>query len=319
MPRAALDALVIGAGVSGLTTAVCLAEGGARVAVWSADPPRATTSAAAGAMWVPYLAESDRVRAWSGRTLDELRRLEGRADTGVRLVPGVQASRTPVDPPDWADQIGGLTRCEPDDLPPGYATGWRFTAVLVDMPAYLGYLQRRLADAGTAVQIRRLSTLDEAVGAAPVVVNCTGIGARELVPDLDVVPSRGQVVVVENPGITEFFADEPGLEADLLYILPHGPTVVLGGIAATGEWNLRADPAVAAAIVERCAGIDPRLREARVLEHRVGLRPTRTTVRVQEQRRDGVRLIHNYGHGGSGVTLSWGCAADVAAMVHIGR
>jgi D-amino-acid oxidase len=140
------------------------------------------------------------------------------------------------------------------------------------------------------------------------VVNCAGIGARELVPDASVTPYRGQIVVVENPGITEFFVEE---ESPPLYFFPHGATAILGGTAQPGDGNIDPDPAIAAAIVQRCARIEPRLSGARVLGHRVGLRPARPTVRLEL---DGP-IVHNYGHGGAGVTLSWGCARQVASLI----
>jgi D-amino-acid oxidase len=310
-----LDALVIGAGVSGLTTAICLAEAGLRVRIWTAEPPQQTTSVAAGAMWGPYLVEPiDRVRVWSARTLQALRQLAGDPATGVRLTSGIEASRTPVDPPEWADQLDGFRMCQPDELPDGFATGWRFTAPLIDMPTYLDYLEHRFAAAGGISEIRRIESLTEAAEAAQIVVNCTGMGARDLVPDPDLTPTRGQLVVVENPGITEFFSEDTGLSTELLHFAPHGKTVILGGVAQPGEWSRQPDPATAAAILARCAKIEPRLRNARVLHHRVGLRPTRPYVRVDTQQLNGSRVIHNYGHGGAGVTLSWGCAKDVATI-----
>src|SRR5262249_18059211 len=140
------DALVIGAGVSGLTTAICLAEAGLRVHIWTAEPSQQTTSVAAGAMWGPYLVEPvDRVRVWSAHTLEVLRQLADDPATGVRLTSGIEASRLPVDPPEWADQLDGFRMCQPEELPEGFATGWRFTAPLIDMPTYLDYLERRFA------------------------------------------------------------------------------------------------------------------------------------------------------------------------------
>lgn len=315
MPGHEIDALVIGAGVSGLTTAVRLAEAGLRVRVWTADPPEATTSMAAGAMWGPYLVEpADKVRTWSRRTLDELRRLATTPGTGTRFVPGIEASRTPVPPPDWGDQLDGFRMCQPDELPDGFAAGWRFVAPLVDMPVYLDYLTHRLSTAGATVEIRRVQDLGEAAGEAPVVVNCTGIGARDLVPDPEVTAIRGQLVVVENPGLTEFFAEDTGPVPDLLNIYPHGETVILGGLAAPDDYRLQPDPSVGAAIVERCVAVEPRLGSARILDHRAGLRPTRPEVRVEAERVNGTTVIHNYGHGGAGVTLSWGCASEVVEL-----
>lgn len=311
-----LDALVVGAGVSGLTTAICLAEAGLRVQIWAAESPERTTSYAAGAMWGPYLVEPvGRVRVWSAQTLDVLRHLATDTATGVRLVFGVEASRKPVVPPEWGNELDGFRLCEPDELPDGFATGWRYTAPLVDMPVYLGYLRERLRQAGGEIAIRRVDSLDETVDVAPVVVNCTGIGAHDLVSDPDLAPIRGQLVVVDNPGITEFFSEDTGLSPDLLHFYPQGETLVLGGTAQPDAWNPQPDPDIAAAIVARCAEIEPRLRRARVIEHRVGLRPTRPYVRVEERRIDGTNVIHNYGHGGAGVTLSWGCALEVASSL----
>jgi D-amino-acid oxidase len=313
------DALVIGAGVSGLTSAICLAEAGFRVEIWAAEPPKETTSIAAGAMWGPYLVEPiDRVRIWSTRTLEVFRLLATDPRTGVHLTPGLEASRAAVDPPEWGNQLDGFRICESSELPPGFAIGWRFTAPLIDMPRYLDYLQRRLAEAGCTIHMRRLSSLDEIAGQAPVVVNCAGMGAGDLVPDPELTPIRGQLVVVENPGLTEFFSEDTGASPDLLHFSPYGDTAVLGGVAQAGQWSRDPDLATSAAILARCAEVEPRLRGARVLEHRVGLRPTRPDVRVETQHLDGSRLIHNYGHGGAGVTLSWGCADEVTALASAG-
>ena len=316
MGRGDVDALVIGAGVSGLTTAICLAERGVRTRIWSARMPSDTTSAAAGAMWGPYLVEPfDRVAVWSQRTLATLRKLAESPETGVRLVAGVEASRTPTPPPDWGGQLEGFRLCQPGELPDGFATGWRFIAPLVDMPTYLGYLLQRARAAGVDVELRTVRSLDEASDAAPVVVNCAGIGARDLVPDPSLAPIRGQLVVVENPGITEFFSEDTGLSPELTHFYPFGDTVVLGGLAEEGAWSMEPDPAVAAGILKRCAEVEPRLRDASAIGHRVGLRPTRPEVRVEAERLGALHVIHNYGHGGAGVTLSWGCATEAADLV----
>ncbi|WP_433533217.1 FAD-dependent oxidoreductase [Micromonospora sp. CA-263727] len=315
MSRRGIDALVIGAGVSGLTTAICLAEAGLRVTIWTAEPPQQTTSYAAGAMWGPYLVEPiDRVRLWSVQTLDVLRQLAADPQTGVRLVSGIEASREPVEPPEWGSQLDGFRLCEADELPNGFVTGWRYTAPIVDMPTYLGYLDQRFAAGGGRIEIRRVGSLDQAAGVAPVVVNCAGLGARELVPDPMLTPIRGQLVVVENPGITEFFSEDTGLSPDLLHFYPQGKTVILGGTAEPGNWRQEPDPHIAAAIIDRCAELEPLFRDARVIEHRVGLRPARPCVRMEKEQLDGVTLIHNYGHGGAGVTLSWGCGKHVTGL-----
>jgi D-amino-acid oxidase len=61
--------------------------------------------------------------------------------------------------------------------------------------------------------------------------------------------------------------------------------------------------------------MNPEVRRLEILEHRVGLRPGRSSVRVEAERVAGGKVVaHNYGHGGAGVTLSWGCAEEVVAL-----
>ncbi|WP_030898557.1 FAD-dependent oxidoreductase [Streptomyces sp. NRRL F-5126] len=309
--------VVVGAGVSGLTTAVVLAEAGASVRVIAGQVPGAT-SLAAGAMWGPYVVEpKDKVDRWGQRSLEIFRELAEDPATGLRLTSGIEASRTAEAAPDWATALPGFRPCGPDELPTGFTAGYRFTVPLIDMPVYLDYLLRRLRDAGGTVERRQLGTLADA-GPTSVIVNCAGLGARDLVPDPELRPIRGQHVVVTNPGLTEFFSEDTGPSSDLLCFYPHGDTVVLGGTAIEGEDDLSTDAKAAAGILARCAEVEPRLAQARVLEHRIGARPTRPRVRVEDERwEDGTVVVHNYGHGGAGVTLSWGCAEEARVLLFV--
>ncbi len=157
------------------------------------------------------------------------------------------------------------------------------------MPEYLDYLAQRYDRAGGAapfpVKIDRLSDARTLAPSATVIVNCTGCGARDLVPDPDVTPVRGQVVVMTNPGITEFFVGTGADPSDLTYLFPHGDVVVLGGTEQPGNWSREPDPATAARIIEACTAVRPELRTASVLEHRVGLRPARPSVRLAAEPR----------------------------------
>jgi D-amino-acid oxidase len=333
VPNSGCDALVVGAGVTGLTTAICLAESGARVTIRAAAPPGQTTSSVAGAIWGPHLVEeSDRVTRWSRETLAVLREFTADPATGVRTATGVEGTRgtppaagrpapgrpgaTAGAPPDWQADLGA-TPCDAADLPAGFASGWRFSAPLTHMPAYLGYLRARFEAAGGQVEAGMVRSLPEA-GAehgARVVLNCTGTGARDLLPDPALTPFRGQVVVAENPGLTEFFIGLPDDTTELVYLFPHRDIVVLGGTEVAGDWNTQPVPAVAERILRDCAAVEPRLTGARVLGHRVGLRPFRPQVRLEaEPHGAGPLVVHNYGHGGAGVTLSWGCAREAAAL-----
>jgi len=316
---AGTDVLVIGAGVSGLSSAVALLGAGLRVAIYTAQPPQRTTSAVAGALWGPHLVGDDaRLAGWATATLARLRELTGTPEAGVREISGLAASVDPaaLQPPEFARGAGTLSRSDPAALPAGYATGWRYSAPVVAMPAYLDYLLDTVLRNGGQVHLGmplRSVTEAEGLSAAPVIVNCSGIGAGDLVPDPAMVAVRGQVVVVANPGLAEFFVGERELPDEVTYIIPHGSTAVLGGTQQPGRTAAEPDPSDAARILGRCADVEPRLADAHVITHRVGLRPVRPSVRLEVAAASGGRcVIHNYGHGGAGVTLSWGCAQEVA-------
>ncbi len=302
--------LVVGAGVSGLTTAITLAEAGLAVEVHTVVPPAETTSAAAGASWGPYQVTHKLTSLWSEATLERLRELATDRSTGVRLVTGIDATREPLEPPSWAQKLDSFRQCRPNELPEGYIAGWWYRTAVIDMPVYLRYLASRLSEFDVGIKLERVGSLRLA-SKDRIVVNCSGVAARDLCDDRSVVPTKGQLVVAKNPGITKFFQDCADKDEELVYILPHGDHVVLGGSAAKGAFDLEPDARVAQAIIERCARVEPRLNGARVLEHRVGVRPSRTEVRLE---REG-NIIHNYGHGGAGLTLSWGCAATVLELV----
>lgn len=273
---------VVGAGVIGLTSAIVLRERGHEVMVRAAEIP-GRTSLTAAAMWGSYLAgPAEKVATWSNETLAVLTEQAGQHGTGVRMGAGVE-------------------------------DGVRKTIPVLDMPSYLDYLLRRFRDAGGNVERSEVADL-EATGTT--VVNCTGVGARALTADPELVPVRGQLVVLRNPGIQEWYLAKSNGAVEFTHFLPHGDIVIAGGVAHEGREDLDPDLEIAEGIVRRCAEVDPRLAKAEVLAHRVGLRPARPTVRLEAVAGSrGTHLIHNYGHGGAGISLSWGCAAEVADLI----
>lgn len=308
--------IVVGSGVIGLTTAVVLAESGRRVRIWTREPAEGTTSAVAGALWWPYSVEPlELARAWALESLSVYEELAARPqETGVRMVEGVLGgSRLDEQGPWAAARLPGLRASTPEE----YAgTGLWARLPLIDMPVQLRWLRERFLRAGGTVEVRAVADLAEAEAAAPVVVNCTGLGARELVPDPAVRPVRGQLVIVENPGVRNWLVSTDAVAGTTTYLFPQPDRLVLGGTTDEDDWSLTPDPAVAARIVERCARFWPAVARVRVLEHRVGLRPVRSAVRLErEVRSGGGVLVHNYGHGGAGVTVAWGCARVAAGLV----
>lgn len=306
---------VIGAGVVGLTSALRLAQAGHEVDVVAAETGDGTTSSVAAALWYPYRAYPEAaVTRWSAVTYRVLHGLTADPSAGVRMRVGQELFRRHTPDPWWRDAVPELGRVAAERLPPGYVDGYELSVPVVDMAVHLPWLQGRVAAAGAAVRAGYVSEPADAFEDVDVVVNCTGLGARELVGDDTLTPVRGQVVVVAQFGLTEWRLDQSDPER-LSYVVPRGDTVLVGGTAEEGDEDLTVRASTAADILERGAELVPALAGARVLGHRVGLRPGRPTVRMETEFTGQGPVVHCYGHGGAGVTLSYGCADDVAELV----
>jgi D-amino-acid oxidase len=315
---------VIGAGVSGLTCGVIFAERGFRTAIFAEETGQTTTSAAAGALWFPYDAEpADKVIAWALETYNVLVDLSRDSQTGVSMIELRQFSRTgETQIPDWAKSLGArrlsavATGLRPVSDRTGrgghnaFTSGFTMTVPLMDTTIYLDYLANRFQKAGGTINGDvRFENLEDIDPKFDLVINCAGIGARTLLHDVDLEPHRGQVAIVgkiDNLPCAMVCDDAP-----LMYAIPRKNDCVFGGTNELSQ-DRNVDPAVTSAIVAECSRV-LNIDSPRVLAERVGLRPFRKSgVRVERDRlRDGRTVIHNYGHGGSGFTLSWGCAQKV--------
>ncbi len=316
MQKVKQNTTILGSGVSGLTCGIRLLEAGFGVTIVARDLPLDTTSNRAAAIWYPYAAyPRDRVLAWGRVTLDEFYRLMDEQDSGVSAVTVCELFDQPTPDPWWRDVVRRFAHTSTADLPSGYQDGYTVELPLIETPIYLRYLMRRFADAGGTIEQRAVSTLDELFGENRLVVNCAGLGAREVAHDNEVYPIRGQTVRVRRtPAMRRWWLDEEGHNA-LLYIIPRSQDCILGGTGQEGDWSLDVNPDTAADILRKCQSLEPALKDAEIIEHRVGLRPGRKTVRVElEPVGNECAVIHNYGHGGAGFTLSWGCADEVAQL-----
>lgn len=317
-----MQAIVVGSGVSGLSSAICLLEAGFAVHLITREQAAQTTSAAAGAFWYPLsMLDDEAMLRWALDTGERLAALVAVPEAGVsrlRLhepIPEVLAEDV------WQDLLAQWRQLHPDlaamaadQLPAGYPHGIVYTTYLVEPPVYMPYLLDRFTALGGTVEMGDVAGLDDLCAPDRVVVNCTGAWAGKLTGDPHVYPIRGQIIRLAPQRQLTFghhLFDSP---LGVTYILPRVNDCVLGGTYEVGDWSRQPDDATSAAIWERCIGVEPSLAGAEVLDVRVGLRPGRHEVRLEAEQRPQGTVIHNYGHAGVGFTLSWGCAAGVVAL-----
>jgi D-amino-acid oxidase len=230
----------------------------------------------------------------------------------VVLRPGTVVHRTPEPDLWWRPGVADVRPAAPEELPPGAPSGTRCTLPVVDTGRYLPWLVDACTSAGVRTVPGRVAALDEVAG--DVVVVAAGLASGALLDDDSCVPVQGQVVRLADPGLSGWVLDDAN-PAGLTYVVPRGRDVVCGGTAVEGATGTEPDPEVEAAILERACALVPELRGQPVLSRAVGLRPGRPTVRLERLDVAGRPVVACYGHGGAGVTLSWGCAADVAGLV----
>ena len=327
--------VVVGAGVVGLACAARLTEVGHTVQVWTEDATRSTEPAVSAAMWWPAAVTvggaDERAGAaarWSAATYDRLALLTALPDSGVRLRRGRAVFREPQADPWWAAAVPRLARCRPALLPVGYADGFAFAAPVVDMWQYLAWLIQRLATVGVPIVERELRDLAAARQAADVVVNCTGADLESPADDEDGPLAWSQVLRVANVGLTEWLRDEQGPDGPVS-LVPRGDEVVCGGVVDPGAVQRPSDAGAGGRvrdagadrrvpggvdterILAHCRTLLPELAGAPVLSTVVEPCPVRPSVRLD---RDG-DVVLCYGHSGMGLTLSWGCADEVARLV----
>ena len=296
---------IVGAGVSGLTCGVVFAERGYRTTIFAEATGARTTSAAAAAIWYPYDVEpANKAIAWALESYDVFRQLSRDLRSGVSMIELRTFSRAgEIAIPPWATKLGAQ------------ATGiseFVMTVPLTDTTIYLDYLQRRLTNAGGKINDgTRFDKLEDVDPAFDLVINCAGFGAKALVHDLDLEPHRGQVAIVQKFGLTSAIVSD---DAPLMYAIPRTNDCVFGGTNELSD-NRAPDPSATSRIVAECSRV-LNINKPKVIAERVGLRPFRKSgVRVELDRlRDRRPVIHNYGHGGAGFTVSWGCAANVLAL-----
>lgn len=351
-------ALIIGAGVSGITTALCLHERGITSTVVAEKFMPHITSAVAGALWEwpPAVCgyhhdqiSLERSKRWSMKSFLRFEEIAKDETSGAYIRPVNFYFRNRIEEHEFhlmkmneiSTNVPGFKR-DPDlirqnevnqDI--GFVDAYRHLAPMVDTDVYMAWLMEKLKETGAQVIQRKIEgdlreqehQLKKAFD-ADVIVNCSGLGARTLASE-PMFPLRGAVIRLVNDGsrmpmLTQAHCvshDNVTSDQEIVFIVPRGKNrIVLGAIAEADQWSTdigwdNYEPI--RRMYERCVEFLPMLRNARidsVEKVRVGLRPFRKqNVRLDQV--PGTTILHNYGHGGAGVTLSWGCGLEVADRV----
>ena len=309
-----MDITVLGAGVSGITTAIRLLESGFKVTIVAKNMSPDTVSDVAAAWWYPFLVEPvEKTNKWSSETFYELIRLKNEENVDcITMRLGREYLKDECELPGWGSEIPHFRVLDNSEIISGYNFGWEIEAPVIEMNHYMPWLLAKFEKLGGSYELREFSSLLEVPG--EIIVNCCGLGGRNLCDDKELRPVRGQVVYIkQDPGFGRF-DQKP---ETLTYTIPRRDVTVLGGTAQKDDWeeNIRSEDTET--ILSKCEELWPELDRENIVGTAVGLRPSRYEVRLEEETINGKKVIHNYGHGGAGVTLSWGCADEIVKMIKI--
>lgn len=305
---------VIGSGVIGLTSAYRLLQAGYGVTILARVLPPHTTSDVAAAFWSPSATTGGtQAERWAHDSLSQFRQLATNPASGIAIVDLYKLTPEPTPMPYMASS--GAMAAVPVGQFPAPWSGYRAPVPRIDVPVYMPWLLAEVQALGGLVQQQIVQGLGELRNSYDVIVNCSGLGAQLLTGD-QLFPIRGQVMSVRKPADLApdiIYADDGETTT---YIIPRSADCLLGGTYQYRDGNTEVDEEIAAQIIARCALFHPALRAPEILAHKVGLRPGRATVRLEAQPlATGQLLIHNYGHGSVGHTLSWGCATAVVDLL----
>lgn len=304
---------IIGAGISGLSCAYLLSEKNYSVTVFAKEFSPNITSNRAAAFWFPYHVRNDkRAIKWSKESYAFYKKLADDSLTGISMKQLIKAipEKAVEEDTSWMEFIpeGECETLPEEKLKPGIIRAYTVFVPLIETQIFLPYLQNIFKKRGVAFENRSITDFDELPG-FDIIINCTGLGARNLCNDESVIPVRGQVALLETQTDLPIYLDND----TPLYIVPRKDAMIVGGTYEANIYEEITEPETIEHILNTAYKFFPELQQKKIIGSWAGLRPFRPQVRVEHEA--GTNIIHNYGHAGSGFTLSFGCADEVVHLL----
>ena len=201
---------------------------------------------------------------------------------------------------------GSYRVLEAHETPEGYAIGYEAQVPLIETQIFLPWLMNELQQMNTVIAEQEIQSFDE-INDADAIINCSALGAQQLCNDKSLVPVRGQVGLLAPKNNSSIFLDN-----ELpLYIVPRKDAIIIGGTYEEGIADAVTEAATINRLFANAYNVFPHLKDQKITGSWAGIRPYRPLVRVEKEG----NIIHNYGHGGSGFTLAWGCAEEVVSLI----
>lgn len=318
---------IVGAGIIGMTNAICLLEKGFTVTIFTKDDPLQTNSDAAVATW--YAPDDSRplLQELCLDSLAKFSELSKYPESGIQVIPVINYFKNEEDFKQsvWAQEslkklikITDVT----NNLPMGCIENEDFpTTILAQVPLadvniYRPFLLGKFIQLGGKIEVKTLNSLDELTGSYDIVINSAGWESKYLTNDKNVFPVRGQTEIAKFNGDIggKYSINIKDLDAYVVF-RPQSKECVIGTTYQIHDTTKKARIEDKAEIIKKVSPFFPEVTSLET-KSKVGIRCGRSDVRLENENIENTNgkktlLIHCYGHGGSGFSASWGSAERV--------
>ncbi len=305
---------IVGAGISGLSCAYLLSNKNYSIDVIAKAFSPDITSNRAAAFWFPYHIRNDkRGIDWAKTTYIFYKKLSADSATGISIKQLIKVLRENVVEEEtvWIEFMpkGSCNIIPKKDLQKGIAKAYNVTVPLIETQIFLPYLKEYMIQRNVQFIQKEVNDLNDLQNEYDFIINCTALGARKLCNDKTIIPVRGQVALIETKTDYPIYLDNE----KPLYIVPRKDAMIIGGTYEENMYEESTEPSTIQQLLHNAYEVFPELQQQKIIGSWAGLRPFRPAVRVEKEN----NIIHNYGHGGSGFTLAFGCAEEVTKMLEL--